>query len=126
MDQGATASKILIGVPLYGYSWAGAKTVCESSTGPGKVPTYDYRALPTNGSEKDQVNEDAIACCTYNPQNNEVVTWDNPTVGTLKGQWIKSCELGGAFFWELSGDSRSGDPTPSLVKTVCDAMNKQE
>ena len=104
--------------------------MCDSYSGPGGPPgenrgKYDYRALPTDGSAKDQVNNDAIACCTYNPKLNEVVTWDNVTVGTLKGQWIKTQGLGGAFFWDLSGDSRSGDPTPSLVKTVGDAMNQQ-
>jgi chitinase len=43
-----------------------------------------------------------------------MVTYDDEKVATWKARWIKEHHLGGAMFWELSGDK--GTPRDDIEK----------
>ncbi|KAJ3570369.1 hypothetical protein NP233_g4450 [Leucocoprinus birnbaumii] len=136
-SHGVARSKLVLGIPLYGRSFANTHGPGHSFSGTGQgtweAGVYDYRVLPLPGS---QVAEDPRlgASWTYDPIKKEMISFDSESVGKLKGEYIKKEGLGGSMFWELSGDKgthREGleggfgkDPQPgqSLVKLVKNAM----
>ncbi|EKM80957.1 hypothetical protein AGABI1DRAFT_112662 [Agaricus bisporus var. burnettii JB137-S8] len=136
-SHGVHPSKVILGIPLYGRSFASTKGVNESYSGVGggtwESGVYDYRVLPLPGSYVYR-DQNLGASWTYDHQTKELVSFDNEDVAQWKGEYIKRQGLGGSMFWELSGDKgghREGmetgpgkDPQPgkSLVKIVKDAM----
>ncbi|KAF8867788.1 glycoside hydrolase, partial [Infundibulicybe gibba] len=135
--QGLAYDRMVLGVPLYGRSYAGTNGMGEPFTGSGtstwEPGVCDYRVLPLPGSVV--ANDDpAIASWEYDGVLRELVSYDDPHVATLKGEYIVSTGLKGSMFWELSGDKqgtrvnppsgRGKEPQPgsSLVTTVKVAM----
>ncbi|KAF5354725.1 hypothetical protein D9756_005275 [Leucocoprinus leucothites] len=136
-SHGVARSKLVLGIPLYGRSFANTHGPGHSFSGIGQgtweAGVYDYRVLPLPGSH---LSEDPklIASWSYDHDKKEVVSFDDESVGKWKGEYIKKEGLGGSMFWELSGDKgthRDGmeggfgkDPQPgqSLVKVVKHAM----
>lgn len=99
---------------------------------------YDYRALPLPGSSL-QHDAKAMAVWSYDPSKREMISFDDPIVTKWKAEWIIKENLGGAMFWELSGDKagwggepgreemekgeyRKYVPGQSLVKVTRDAF----
>lgn len=85
-----------------------------NTAGPGKPFTgigpgswengvYDYRALPLPGSTLHH-DERARAAWSYDRAKGEMISFDDERVGRWKGEYIQEMGLGGAMFWELSGD----------------------
>jgi len=136
-SNGVPRSKLVLGIPLYGRSFANTAGPGTpfSGLGPGSWETgvYDYRVLPAPGSYVFQ-DDQRIASWSYDYQKKEMISFDNEQIGAMKGRWIREKGLGGSMFWELSGDKgsyREGmeagpgkDPVPghSLVRIVKDAM----
>ncbi|KAH7332640.1 glycoside hydrolase [Rhizoctonia solani] len=140
LSQGISPEKLVIGIPLYGRSFMDTDGPGESynGVGPGswEAGSYDYRVLPLPGAVT-HIDSDRMACWSYDPDTKELVTFDNEEIATAKGQWIKDEGLGGAMFWELSGDKcpsqpdrpemecgpgKDAAPGSSLVQVVADAM----
>ncbi|KAI0051250.1 glycoside hydrolase family 18 protein [Auriscalpium vulgare] len=136
-SSGVARPKVILGVPLYGRSFL-------QTTGPGapynglgqgswEAGVYDYRALPLPNAHVLR-DERAVASWSYDYQTHEMVSFDDAAVGQWKGQWIVREGLGGAMFWELSGDkggARDGMegghgkelvPGPSLVSVLGESM----
>lgn len=44
-----------------------------------------------------------------------MVSYDNPAVTRQKTDYIKNNHLGGAMWWEASGDKKGGDSLISIV-----------
>lgn len=65
--------------------------------------TYDYRALPLPGSTVQQ-DHSQIASWTYDPQKQELISFDDPPTALAKASWILDQGLAGAMYWELSGE----------------------
>lgn len=87
-----------------------------------RLPTtgvYDYKALPLPGAA---VTFDAhlVAASCYNPATREWVSYDSPESAAAKATFINVNGLGGAMWWELSGDKPRGQG--GLVATVKDGM----
>ncbi|KAF8135690.1 glycoside hydrolase family 18 protein [Boletus edulis] len=136
-SHGVARSKLVLGIPLYGRSFANTAGPGTpfSGLGPGswEQGVYDYRVLPLPGSYVYQDNQ-TLASWSYDYQKKEMISFDNEQIGAMKGRWICDQGLGGSMFWELSGDKgsyREGmesgpgkDPVPgySLVRIVKDAM----
>jgi len=135
--QGLAYNKMILGMPLYGRSYAGTDGMGKPFTGPGtgtwEAGVCDYRVLPLPGSEI--TNDDkAVASWEYDKSLRELVSYDDPHVATLKGEYIIKTGLKGSMFWELSGDKQGTrvnpphgrgkelQPGPSFVTTVKDAM----
>ncbi|MGW0966344.1 glycosyl hydrolase family 18 protein [Streptomyces sp. NPDC002516] len=109
-SKGVPASKLLIGIGFYGRGWTGVTQAAPGGTATGPAAgTYeqgieDYKVLKTSCPSTGLVAGTAYAYC-----GNNWWSYDTPaTIGT-KMSWAKSQGLGGAFFWEFSGDTGNGE-----------------
>ncbi|BFM12831.1 glycoside hydrolase family 18 protein [Simiduia litorea] len=109
-SKGVPADKILLGIGFYGRGWTGVTQAAPGGSATGAAPgTYeagieDYKVLkntcPANGT---------IAGTAYAYCGNNWWSYDTPSTIAGKMQYIRSQGLGGAFFWELSGDTSNGE-----------------
>ena len=76
---------------------------------------YDFKALPRAGATE-HIDEDAMASYSFNPATGELISYDNIEIARRKAQYIRGNGLGGAMWWELSGDRKIGEG--SLVEAV--------
>ncbi|MDP9394932.1 MAG: glycoside hydrolase family 18 protein, partial [Actinomycetota bacterium] len=103
-------SKILLGIGFYGRGWAGVTQAAPggSATGPAQgsaeAGIEDYKILKTKCPSTGTVGGTAYGFC-----NGEWWGYDTPATITAKMSYANSQGLGGAFFWELSGDTTGGE-----------------
>jgi len=124
-------SKIQLGMPLYGRSFAnvvdlsrGAGAMGQMFNGSGEgsweAGTLDYKVLPQNGT-KVYTDKSILASWSWDAIKKQVVSFDTPEVAKWKTQFLKTERLGGAWFWDASGDVPTSDPK-SLVGTVVNEL----
>ncbi|MET7928250.1 glycoside hydrolase family 18 chitinase [Streptomyces sp. NPDC005349] len=108
--QGVPSSKLLLGIGFYGRGWTGVtqKEPGGTATGPA-AGTYeqgieDYKVLKTKCPANGTVAGTAYAYC-----GSDWWSYDTPATISSKMAWAKSQNLGGAFFWEFSGDTTNGE-----------------
>jgi chitinase len=109
-SKGIPASKLLLGIGFYGRGWSGVTQSAPGGSATGPAPgTYeqgieDYKVLRTSCPATGTVGGTAYAFC-----GNQWWSYDTP--GTIGGKmsYTKTQGLGGAFFWELSGDTTGGE-----------------
>ncbi|MEU4231357.1 glycosyl hydrolase family 18 protein [Nonomuraea sp. NPDC026600] len=109
-SKGIPSSKLLLGIGFYGRGWAGVTQSAPGGTATGPAPgTYeqgieDYKVLKTRCPSTGTVAGTAYAYCGGQ-------WWSYDTPGTIGGKmsYSKGQGLGGAFFWELSGDTTNGE-----------------
>lgn len=109
------ADKIVLGLPLYGRTFQGSfgPGTAHSSARPlmpdqFEAGSYDLKVLPRPGT-KEQFDQQAGSAWCYNPSTGETVTYDNAQSVAMKAQFIRDRGLGGAMWWEASGDRTGGD-----------------
>jgi chitinase len=108
--KGVPAAKLLLGIGFYGRGWTGVTQAAPGGSATGAAPaTYeagieDYKVLKTRCPVTGTVGGTAYAFC-----GNEWWSYDTP--GTIAGKmsYARGQGLGGAFFWELSGDTPDGE-----------------
>ncbi len=119
-SHGIAATKIVLGMPLYGRAFA-------STDGPGKPfsgvgggsfeqGVWDYKVLPQPGAQE-KMDSESGATYSYDPNQRLMVSYDNVEMAKKKAQYIQQMGLGGGMWWETSGD-RPGKA--SLIGTVSD------
>ncbi|MFF7857781.1 glycosyl hydrolase family 18 protein [Streptomyces sp. NPDC007904] len=108
--KGVPASKLLLGIGFYGRGWTGVTQSAPGGTATGPATgTYeagieDYKILKNSCPATGTVAGTAYAHCGSNWWS-----YDTPATITTKMAWAKSQGLGGAFFWEFSGDTANGE-----------------
>ncbi|NUU16288.1 chitinase [Cellulomonas humilata] len=113
--KGIPANKILLGVGFYGRGWTGVTQTAPGGSATGAAPgTYeagieDYKVLKTRCPATGTVGGTAYAKC-----GSEWWGYDTPSTLAGKTSWAKGKGLGGAFFWELSGDTSNGELISAL------------
>ncbi|MFI6903121.1 glycosyl hydrolase family 18 protein [Nonomuraea sp. NPDC050394] len=109
------ASKLLLGIGFYGRGWTGVTQATPGGTATGPAPgTYepgneDYKVLKTRCPSTGTVAGTAYAFC-----GNQWWSYDTPATIGGKMTYSKNQGLGGAFFWELSGDTSNGELITAL------------
>jgi chitinase len=109
-SKGVPASKLLLGIGFYGRGWTGVTQAAPGGTATGAATgTYeagieDYKVLKNSCPATGTVAGTAYAHCGTN-------WWSYDTPATIKSKmaWANSQGLGGAFFWEFSGDTANGE-----------------
>ena len=118
LDFEIEPEKIILGCPLFGRGFANTeglgKAFSGCPTGDTEKGVRDYKNLPIQGAE---VKFDAMANAsyTYDDDKKELFSYDNPDSLKLKSNFIQSQSLGGAMFWEASGDRQGEGSLTTLV-----------
>ncbi|MER6672364.1 glycoside hydrolase family 18 chitinase [Streptomyces sp. NPDC000983] len=117
--KGVPSAKLLLGIGFYGRGWTGVTQSAPGGTATGAAPgTYeagieDYKVLKNTCPATGTIAGTAYAHC-----GNNWWSYDTPaTIGT-KMSWAKNQGLGGAFFWEFSGDTTNGE----LVSAISNGL----
>jgi chitinase len=112
---GIPSSKLLLGIGFYGRGWTGVTQSAPGGTATGPAAgTYeqgidDYKVLKTKCPATGTVGGTAYAKCGSNWWS-----YDTPATIATKMNYKNQQGLGGTFFWELSGDTASGE----LIKAI--------
>jgi chitinase len=122
-SQGISGQKLVLGLPLYGRSFKGTSGLGQNYTSVGtggpQAGVLYYKDLPKAGA-REEFDDVAKATYSYDRVGRELVTYDNVRSAAFKAHYVRDRRLGGAFFWEASGD-RGGDR--SLVKTMSSTLD---
>nr|WP_104530642.1 glycoside hydrolase family 18 chitinase [Wenjunlia vitaminophila] len=108
--KGIPAAKLNLGLGFYGRGWTGVTQAAPGGTATGPAPgTYeqgieDYKVLKTRCPANGTVAGTAYAYC-----GGQWWSYDTPQTIAGKMTWLKNQGLGGAFVWELSGDTSNGE-----------------
>ncbi|MCZ0205104.1 glycoside hydrolase family 18 chitinase [Streptomyces achromogenes] len=116
---GVPAKKLLVGIGFYGRGWTGVTQDAPGGTATGPAAgTYeqgieDYKVLKTSCPVTGTVAGTAYAHCGTN-------WWSYDTPATIKTKmaWANTQGLGGAFFWDFTGDTANGE----LVSAISDNL----
>ncbi|MFF6824327.1 glycosyl hydrolase family 18 protein [Streptomyces longwoodensis] len=116
---GVPANKLLIGIGFYGRGWTGVTQDAPGGTATGPAAgTYeqgieDYKVLKTSCPATGTVAGTAYAHCGTNWWS-----YDTPATIATKMAWAKNQGLGGAFFWEFSGDTANGELVSAISSNL--------
>ncbi|QIP84629.1 chitinase [Streptomyces sp. Tu 2975] len=108
--KGVPAKKLLLGIGFYGRGWTGVTQSAPGGTATGPAAgTYeqgieDYKVLRNSCPATGTIAGTAYAHCGTNWWS-----YDTPATVTSKMKWADNQGLGGAFFWEFSGDTSNGE-----------------
>ncbi len=108
--KGVPSNKIMLGVGFYGRGWTGVTQAAPGGSATGAAPGVvepginDYKVLKSICPATGTVGGTAYAFCGGN-------WWSYDTPSTLVGKmdYVNQQNLGGTFFWELSGDTTDGE-----------------
>jgi chitinase len=120
--QGIPASKINVGMPLYGRAFTNTAGIGKPYQGVGagswEQGVWDFKALPQPGAQE-IYDAESGASYSYDPNAKTLVSYDNLDMVKKKAEYIKNHGLGGSMWWELSGDRQDNG---SLVTNVSTAL----
>jgi len=114
LTRGVPANKLVLGVPFYGRGWTTSGTAnaglyqpgVGASVGTWEPGVFDYTDIERNYLPKmtRYWDDTAKVPYLYDPNTKLFISYDDPQSMTAKAAYINSKNLGGAMFWELSGD----------------------
>ena len=124
VNGGTPPSKLVAGLPMYGYGWSGVPDVNHGlyqaaaaiPMGTWAAGNFDYRDIVANYLPTMQryVSTTAKAPWLYDPARGLMIAYDDAASLTAKTSLVRDMGLGGAMFWELSAD----DAQHTLVRAV--------
>lgn len=118
INAGVPPSKIVMGLPLYGRAFCATEGPGHPFSGVGEGSwengVWDYKALPRPNARVEIDHRTGASWC-YDPQQKVLVSYDTPEITRQKVEYIGQNRLGGAMWWESSGDKRGEE---SLIKIV--------
>ncbi len=132
LGAGVPADQLVLGMGFYGRGWAGVSAandgLFQSASGPApgtwEPGNYDYKDVVTrlqgDGYTRHWHHE-ALVPWLYSPSAGVLITYDDPESIGHKTEYVTTNGLGGAMFWELSGDVASGPD--SLLESIYHGLN---
>lgn len=120
--SGATTAKIVLGMPLFGQSFAATEGLGKPYIGVGsgtwEAGIYDFKTLPLAGA-KENTDPNTGSCYSYDATSREFISYDNVPVAKQKAAFIQQMKLGGAVWWESSADKVGSE---SLIQNVAEIL----
>lgn len=117
-SRGIHPSKIVLGMPLYGRGFTTTDGPGRPFAGTGggswEQGVWDYKALPQTGA-KEMIDQESGASWSYDPEKRMMVSYDTLEMARIKTEYVKRERLGGAMWWESSGDKQGEE---SLIGKV--------
>ncbi|KAL1883144.1 hypothetical protein VTK73DRAFT_9511 [Phialemonium thermophilum] len=124
--RGIPSHKISLGLPLYGRSFESTTGVGAPYNGVGAGTSQSgiwlYKDLPRPGATE-YYDGVAKASYSYDRTTHELITYDTVASAITKAKYLTQKGLGGAVFWEASGDKTG---TGSLVGTMAKQLRQFE
>jgi chitinase len=121
-SRGVPASKLNLGIGFYGKGWTNVSSANNglyqsgsAAAGTYEAGTEDYKVIKTKSGSH---FTDATARAHWLLSGNTFWSYDDPALVFEKMQYVKNQGLGGAFFWEFSGDDAQG----SMAQAVKDGL----
>jgi chitinase len=131
ISHGVPAFKIVVGMPLYGRTFAGTdgpgKAYIDGG-GEGSFETgiWDFKVLPRPGAQEQSdgphEGDGCGASWSYDSNRRIMVSYDTVGMVKAKAQYVKQMGLGGGMWFESSADRKDGDGKGGLVKAFVDQM----
>ncbi|HEY0760328.1 MAG TPA: glycoside hydrolase family 18 protein [Acidisarcina sp.] len=119
LAAGVPASKLLVGLPFYGYGWQQVPDTDNGLAQEGEPIHGDrpYNYIETLAADS-SVYRDPASSAPWLFDGDVFWTYEDPTSIQAKGQYAIDHKLGGMMIWELSGDN----PSALLLKTAKSAL----
>ena len=119
---GVPGSKLVLGMPLYGRAFrgtAGPGQRYEGGVGEGSWENgvWDYKALPRPGA-RECMDREAGASYSFDDAAGVMVSYDTVEMARGKAEFIRRHGLGGAMWWETSGDKMGPESLIHVVSTL--------
>jgi chitinase len=117
---GVPPAKVLLGIGFYGRGWTGVTapepggSASDTADGRFEKGLEDYEVLSVRCPPTGQAGGTAYAHC-----GDQWWSYDTPETIKTKMTYARSRSLGGAFAWELSGDT----PTATLLTALSAGLN---
>jgi len=117
----------VMGVPFYSHGWTGVNPanhgLYQSASGaaPGtwEAGSDDYEAVKARLGQGFTRYEDGEAGAAWVFDGTTFWTFDDPPIMAAKAEYVREHRLGGIMFWELSGDTPSGE----LIHALADGLH---
>lgn len=107
LAAGVPASKLNLGMPLYGRSFTSTTGLGQPYNGVGKgsweAGIYDFKDMPLAG-HNEYYDAEAGATYSFNNETGMLISYDTLDMALRKTDFITRNRLGGAMWWEASGD----------------------
>ncbi|MFN4161898.1 MAG: glycosyl hydrolase family 18 protein [Stenotrophomonas sp.] len=124
LSRGVPASKLNLGIGYYGRGWTGVasgnnglyKSASGAAPGTYEAGIEDWKVLKNLAWPG---YTDNVAKATWISNGTTFWSFDTPAMVTEKMGYVKTQGLGGAVFWEFSGDDAQG----TLTKAIRDGLN---
>ncbi|ODV78103.1 glycoside hydrolase family 18 protein [Suhomyces tanzawaensis NRRL Y-17324] len=120
IQGGVPASKLVMGMPMYGRSFNG---VIKGEIGQafskdgGGNDTLDYKTLPVG---KEYFDYKKVAAYCYDESAKKWVSYDNHQSARIKAKYAELNGLGGGMWWDSCGENV--DPDRSLIINYVDQV----
>ncbi|KAF2026823.1 hypothetical protein EK21DRAFT_92071 [Setomelanomma holmii] len=122
LSSGVPASKLNLGMPLYGHAFTHTSGLGEpySGTSPGSFEAgiYDFKDLPLKGATE-YFGAEAYAMYGYDNSTSMLVSYDTVPMALTKVDFLRKMGLGEAMWWEVSGDKVGSG---SIISNVVNAL----
>ncbi|KAI0378725.1 glycoside hydrolase family 18 protein [Hypomontagnella monticulosa] len=120
VSRGFPAHKIILGIPAYARSFAGARGPGQPFKGSDEI---EYCDLPREWIRDCHVDRHAAAASYVDRTDGGkgFVSFDCPETVRIKADYVKNCKLGGLFYWTGVGDLKGSD---SLVKAGYEELHR--
>ncbi|KAI1776987.1 glycoside hydrolase family 18 protein [Hypoxylon cercidicola] len=122
ISGGVPANKIVLGIPLYGRSFEATGGIGQAYSGVGSGSwengVWDAKVLPKAGATE-MYDDVAGASYSYDSASKELISYDNVDMVQRKIAYLRGKGMGGAMFWEASGDRTDSG---SLIATSFNAQ----
>jgi chitinase len=113
LKAGVPAQKINAGIPFYGHGWVGVPAknhgLYQSATGGAPDDQANYNVLKTlTGFNSYYDPLSGMAHWIYSPSTQTFYSYDDEITVFTKALYIRTEHLGGAMFWDVTGDDTQG------------------